>query len=145
LREFSRKSRRSIPIAAAEALTEANQKLNVLLEDELRCNVAYKAMSDFLCGEGAEAVEIARPGANAVIGVDIRRLPSWARERAVAAGVQDRCLFTTSTAENHSRRAICWAVGSRLSLRAAFQSWFSQSLNKVSDHCHSSRGEESRH
>jgi len=35
-----------------------------------------------------------------VIGIDISEdVPSAARERAVAVGVQDRCVFTTSTAE----------------------------------------------
>jgi SAM-dependent methyltransferase len=79
---------------------EGKSKLDLLLGEELLGKIAGKVVIDFGCGEGAEAVELAERGARRVIGIDIREdVLSSARERSVAAGVQDRCVFTTSTAE----------------------------------------------
>jgi SAM-dependent methyltransferase len=79
---------------------EGRSKLEVLLGpgvwDELRGRVVI----DFGCGEGAEAVEVARRGAARVVGVDVRENAlRVARERAERAGVADRCRFTTKTDE----------------------------------------------
>jgi SAM-dependent methyltransferase len=62
--------------------------------------IAGKVVIDFGCGEGADAIEMALKGARRVIGIDIREeVLERARTRALAAGVQDICLFTTSTYE----------------------------------------------
>jgi SAM-dependent methyltransferase len=57
-----------------------------------------KVVIDFGCGEGADALEIARRGARRVIGIDIReKILDLARQKAVVAGLDDRCEFTTTT------------------------------------------------
>jgi len=62
--------------------------------------LAGRVVIDFGCGEGAEAIEIARRGARRVIGIDIRpNLLERARAAAEKAGVSDRCVFATQTAE----------------------------------------------
>ena len=79
---------------------EGKSKLDVLLGEELLGNIAGKVVIDFGCGEGTEAIELARRGARRVIGLDIREeVLHAARERALAAGVQDRCRFTTWTTD----------------------------------------------
>ncbi|MBZ5632294.1 MAG: methyltransferase domain-containing protein [Acidobacteriia bacterium] len=59
-----------------------------------------KIVIDFGCGEGADAVEMAGRGARRVIGIDIREdILQLARQKAVSAGVQNTCLFASSTKE----------------------------------------------
>jgi SAM-dependent methyltransferase len=59
-----------------------------------------KVVIDFGCGEGSDALEIARRGARRVIGIDIREnMLDVARRKAVDAGLEDRCEFTTSKCE----------------------------------------------
>ena len=59
-----------------------------------------KVVLDFGCGEGEDAVEVARKSARRVIGLDLREsVLSEAKKRAVAAGVSDKCEFTTRTDE----------------------------------------------
>ncbi len=60
--------------------------------------IAGKTVIDFGCGEGREAIELARRHAAAVIGLDIREnILSRARENAIAAGVAERCCFVQTT------------------------------------------------
>ena len=88
------------PDCCAGSAYEGKSKLDVLLGEDLLGKIAGKVVIDFGCGEGAEAMELAKRGADRVIGIDIREdVLSLATQRAVAAGVQDRCSFTTSTAE----------------------------------------------
>jgi len=62
--------------------------------------IAENVVVDFGCGEGSDAVELAGKGAKRVIGVDIREdVLETARQRALGAGVQDTCVFATSTNE----------------------------------------------
>jgi 2-polyprenyl-3-methyl-5-hydroxy-6-metoxy-1,4-benzoquinol methylase len=64
--------------------------------DELRGRVVL----DFGCGAGEETMEMARRGAARVIGLDIRpKMLAKATARAEAAGLADRCTFTTSPIE----------------------------------------------
>ena len=64
-----------------------------MLGEELLREVDGKNVIDFACGEGAEAVELARHGAR-VWGLDIReQCLARARERARTAGLEDRCRF----------------------------------------------------
>src|ERR1019366_9935320 len=71
-----------------------------LMGDEFFTKIAGKVVIDFGSGEGAEAVEMAERGAKRVIGIDIREdVLQTARQRAVSKGVQNTCLFVSSTQE----------------------------------------------
>jgi SAM-dependent methyltransferase len=60
--------------------------------------IAGKVVIDFGCGGGSEAVEMAQRGAKRVIGIDIREeVLRTGRQKALAEGVQDVCVFTSST------------------------------------------------
>jgi SAM-dependent methyltransferase len=79
---------------------QGESKLAVLMGDEFFTKIAGKTVIDFGCGEGYEAVEMARQGAKQVIGIDIREdVLQAAKKRAVSTGVQNTCLFTLSTNE----------------------------------------------
>jgi SAM-dependent methyltransferase len=68
--------------------------------DEFFTRIAGKVVIDFGCGEGADAVEMARKGARRVIGIDIREdVLQAARQKALDAGVQNTCTFARSTKE----------------------------------------------
>ena len=59
-----------------------------------------KVIIDFGCGDGEDAVEIAKRGARKVIGVDIlEHSLARARKRAAEYGVTRNCTFTTKTDE----------------------------------------------
>ena len=75
-------------------------KIETLLGHRIWEDTKDKVVIDFGCGDGEDAVEIAKRGAKRVIGVDIRE-HALARARKTAAenGVSDRCLFTTGTDE----------------------------------------------
>jgi SAM-dependent methyltransferase len=75
-------------------------KLATLMGEGFFAKLAGKTVIDFGCGEGADTVEIAKRGAAKVTGIDIRTdALETASSKALAAGVADRCLFTTSTNE----------------------------------------------
>lgn len=75
-------------------------KLSILMGDAFFTSITGKIVVDFGCGEGSEAIEMARRGAARVIGIDIREdVLNVARQKAEAAGVQDRCSFGTSATE----------------------------------------------
>ena len=79
---------------------EGKSKLEILLGDEFLSNISGKTVIDFGCGEGFEAIEMAQRGAKRVLGIDIRGdVLQTARQKALVAGVQDTCLFTSSTKE----------------------------------------------
>lgn len=85
---------------AEGAAYAGRSKLEALLGRELWQTVAGKVVIDFGCGDGADAVELACRGASRVIGIDIRdRVLAVARARAAQHGVDDRCVFTTTTTE----------------------------------------------
>jgi SAM-dependent methyltransferase len=70
------------------------------LGDDIFTRIAGKVVVDFGCGEGADAVELAGKGAKRVIGIDNREeILQTARQKAISAGVQDNCVFATSTNE----------------------------------------------
>jgi SAM-dependent methyltransferase len=84
----------------SENVYEGKSKLGILLGDEFLSTVSGKTIVDFGCGEGAEAIEMAQRGAKRVLGIDIREeVLQTARLRASNAGVQDVCLFVSSTDE----------------------------------------------
>jgi len=79
---------------------EGKSKLGVLMGNDFFANIAGKSVIDFGCGDGADAIEMAQKGARRVIGIDIREeILQAARQKAIAAGVADVCLFATSTKE----------------------------------------------
>ncbi|PYM16908.1 MAG: hypothetical protein DMD81_11160 [Candidatus Rokuibacteriota bacterium] len=75
-------------------------KLETLLGAEIWTLIRDKAVLDFGCGDGGDAVAMAKHGARRVIGLDIREnILNAARLTANQEGVQDRCVFTTTTTE----------------------------------------------
>ncbi len=79
---------------------KGKSKLAVLLGDEIFSKIAGKVIIDFGCGEGDDAIEMAGRGAKRVIGIDIREdILQIAKQKALRAGLQDTCLFGSSTKE----------------------------------------------
>lgn len=75
-------------------------KTKVLLGQEFLDQLRGKVVVDFGCGDGAEAVALAKHGASRVIGIDIREsILAIARARACAEGVADKCRFCTHADE----------------------------------------------
>ena len=75
-------------------------KLETLLGKRIWEDTKDRVVIDFGCGDGGDAIEVARRGAKRVIGIDIRqRALESARKMAVARGVAERCTFTTETDE----------------------------------------------
>lgn len=84
-----------------DLLTESvrTSKLD-LLGSSFLSKIPGKTIIDFGCGIGNEAIEMAQRGAAKVTGIDIREENlQIARESATKAGVEDCCLFATSTTE----------------------------------------------
>ncbi len=84
------------PTYMTGAAYASRSKLEVLLGKDLLEGIRGKDVLDFGCGQGVEAVEMARV-ARSVFGLDI--LPSSlekARTRAETAGVADTCTFGTT-------------------------------------------------
>ena len=79
---------------------EGVSKIETLLGKRIWEEIRDKVVIDFGCGEGEDAVEIAKRGAKRVIGIDIREHAlAKARKTAADRHVSDRCLFTTRTDE----------------------------------------------
>lgn len=75
-------------------------KLTVLLGSGFFPAIAGKIVIDFGCGEGEDAIQMARKGAKRVIGIDIREeILGTARRKAAAAGLASVCLFASSATE----------------------------------------------
>lgn len=75
-------------------------KLEVLFGPGIWTEVAGKVVMDFGCADGAEAIAMAAHGARRVIGIDTREsVLEVARRAAAAAGVANRCSFSTHTDE----------------------------------------------
>jgi SAM-dependent methyltransferase len=88
------------PDCCSGSVYQGKSKLGILLGDEFLNRLSGKTVIDFGCGEGGEAVEMAQRGAKRVIGIEIREeLLQTARQKALSAGVQDTCVFTSSTNE----------------------------------------------
>lgn len=88
------------PDCCTGSVYEGKSKLAILLGDEFLSKISGKTIVDFGCGEGVEAVEMAQRGAQRVIGIDIREdVLQTARQKALTAGVQNTCLFASSTKE----------------------------------------------
>jgi SAM-dependent methyltransferase len=75
-------------------------KLEVLLGPGIWDEIRGKHVLDFGCGTGEHSVEMAKKGASRVIGLDIRQHAlAQGGAAAAAAGVADKCIFTTETNE----------------------------------------------
>jgi SAM-dependent methyltransferase len=75
-------------------------KTEVLFGPGIWAEVEGKLAIDFGCADGAEAIAMAKHGARRVIGIDTREsVLEIARRAAEAAGVADRCSFSTRTDE----------------------------------------------
>lgn len=75
-------------------------KIKVLLGDTLFDQLRGKVVIDFGCGEGDDAIALAKNQARRVIGIDIREsVLEQARLRAKRHGVESICHFSTHTAE----------------------------------------------
>src|SRR5258707_430567 len=75
-------------------------KAKVVLGEEFLRNAAGKTIIDFGCGEGAEAIDIARCGPKLVIGLDYREsVLEIAKRNAAASGLDGVCQFALSTEE----------------------------------------------
>jgi SAM-dependent methyltransferase len=79
---------------------EGKIKIKVLLGDHVFDQLRGKVVIDFGCGEGDDAIALARNCARRVIGIDIREaVLEQARERARREGVDKVCQFCTNTDE----------------------------------------------
>jgi SAM-dependent methyltransferase len=88
------------PACCSGSVYEGKSKLDILLGDGFLSKISGKTIIDFGCGEGDEAIEMAQKGAKQVIGIDIREdVLQAARQKALTAGVQNACLFSSSTRE----------------------------------------------
>lgn len=75
-------------------------KLDTLFGRELVSRIVGRLVIDFGCGDGLEAIDLARRGAKRVIGIDNREeILQVARANALRAGVSDCCTFVSSTME----------------------------------------------
>lgn len=75
-------------------------KVETLLGESIWEETRDKVVIDFGCGDGEDAVDIAKRGARKVIGVDIlEHSLARARKRAAEYGVTGNCTFVTKTEE----------------------------------------------
>ncbi len=82
------------------AIYQNTSKLEVLFGRTLWELLVGKTVIDFGCGYGGEVIDIARHGAGKVIGLDMREhVLMEARRSAEAAGLADKCVFTSTTKE----------------------------------------------
>ncbi|HXQ69347.1 MAG TPA: class I SAM-dependent methyltransferase [Pyrinomonadaceae bacterium] len=79
---------------------EGVSKVETLLGKSIWDETKDKVVIDFGCGDGEDAVDIAKRGARKVIGVDIlEHSLARARQRAADHGVTGNCTFVTKTDE----------------------------------------------
>ena len=82
------------------AVYEGKSKVRVLLGDALLERIKDRVVIDFGCGEGDEALDLARNGARKVIGIDVQeRFLERARVAAAQAGLSSVCEFVRTTDE----------------------------------------------
>jgi len=91
--------RRLIKVSPGNEITtayEGKSKMEVFFGPDIWKELGNKTVIDFGCEGGVESVDMAQHGVQRVIGIDIREAAlEGARARALEAGLEDRCLFTT--------------------------------------------------
>lgn len=88
-----------VPQAMSGSAYAGKSKLRIVLGDELLALIRDRTVIDFGCGEGLETLDLVRHGAGKVTGLDIREsVLDTATRNARAAGLDDRCEFSMSTA-----------------------------------------------
>jgi 2-polyprenyl-3-methyl-5-hydroxy-6-metoxy-1,4-benzoquinol methylase len=88
------------PACCSGAAYANKSKVAALLGEKFFSHISGKTIIDFGCGNGDDTIEMAQNGARRVIGIDNREdVLEIARRKALAAGVQDKCLFASSTDE----------------------------------------------
>lgn len=103
-------SRNTASVDERETLKEESAEADPLERVEavfptLRQRVRGRAVMDFGCGQGLQAIALARAGAGQVVGVDIDRdLLARAEAGARDAGVRDRVDFVTAPEPEHRGR-----------------------------------------
>ena len=103
LRWIDRGGKRSDPppglLPWQSAAYTGKSKTEVLFGADIWREIAGKVVIDFGCAHGGEAIAMALHGARRVIGIDTREsVLELARKGAAAAGVADRCAFSTRQA-----------------------------------------------
>jgi 2-polyprenyl-3-methyl-5-hydroxy-6-metoxy-1,4-benzoquinol methylase len=80
---------------------EDDEKIEAAFGGRLQAALAGKTVIDFGCGDGQQAIAMARAAPDCrVIGLDIQQKHlDRARQRAAQAGLEDRCSFATDTKE----------------------------------------------
>lgn len=80
---------------------EDDGKIEAAFGGRLKATLAGKTVIDFGCGDGQQAIAMARAASDCrVIGLDIQQKHlDQARQRAVQAGLEDRCSFAMDTEE----------------------------------------------
>lgn len=79
---------------------QENSKVEVLFGPQIWKELEGKVVLDFGCETGIEAIDLVQHGVRKVIGLDLYESSlAGARRRAEAAGVADRCVFTTQSNE----------------------------------------------
>ncbi len=87
------------PDLLKEGSSLASSKLDLLGAEAVK-KLEGKTVVDFGCGRGDQTLEMARRGAALAIGIDIREDQlEIGRRRALAEGLDDKCLFTASMSE----------------------------------------------
>ena len=91
--------RQLIKVAPGNEITTAyddKSKMEVFFGPDIWKELSNKTVIDFGCEGGVESVDMAQHGVARVIGIDIRESAlKAARKRAMQAGLEDRCFFTT--------------------------------------------------
>ena len=87
--------------AEPDARDATDRKLQAAFGGQVNVALAGKTVIDFGCGDGQQAIAMARAVPDCrVIGLDIQQKHlERARDRAQQAGLEDRCIFGTDTQE----------------------------------------------
>lgn len=84
-----------VPMSSGNPYAETNRsKFKTLFGPDIFDELKGKTIVDFGCGDGENVVEMCQAGCTSVVGIDIQdNLLAIAKEKAIAAGVADRCVF----------------------------------------------------
>jgi SAM-dependent methyltransferase len=90
-----------VPLGSGDVYADRGlSKLKTLFGPDIFDELKDKVVLDFGCGTGENAIELAKNGCRRVIGLDIQEhFLDKARLGAEAAGVADRCMFTSTWTE----------------------------------------------